>query len=109
MHKRWYQKSAYRWGLGAGLAAVLLSVAVSALLGDARVRVETKHLTIAGQRAFKVVDSMSGDRGTSFTQARYWWYSPKLDRLVTCVAFLEGGGSWQLDSIEKMLNSIPVD
>ena len=70
---------------------------------------DAQRLKISGQDAYKVADNMSGNRGMSFTQARYWWYSPKLSRQVNCVVILEGGGSWQLDGIEKMLNSIPTE
>ena len=65
-------------------------------------------ITIAGQRGYKVVEDMMGDRGMSFSRARYWWYSPRLARQVTCAVFIEGGGSWQLGDVEKMLNSIPA-
>lgn len=70
---------------------------------------DAERTKINGQDAYKVVDTMSGSRGMSFTQARYWWYSPKLSRQVNCVVILEGGGAWQLGAIEKMLNSIPVE
>jgi len=68
----------------------------------------TESLTIAGQRAFKVVDTMMAERGVSFIQARYWWYSPKLGRLMNAIAAIQGGGEWQLKGVEKMLDSIPV-
>ena len=72
-----------------------------------RTKNESKELKINGQRAFKIVDEMSGPQGMTFTQAGYWWYSPRINRLMNCVVVLEGGGSWQLGDIEKMLNSIP--
>jgi hypothetical protein len=75
-----------------------------------RTRRESKEIRICGQPAYKVVDEMSGPRGMGFTNAAYWWYSPAVDRLVTCVVVLEGGGgSWELEAVEKMLNSIPTE
>lgn len=71
-------------------------------------RHDSGKLTIAGQRAYKVVDEMSGPQGPGLTNAIYWWYSPILGRRLTCVVMLQGGGAWELESIEKMLNSIPV-
>jgi len=70
---------------------------------------DAEEIKIGGQPAYKVVDNMSGMRGTNFTHARYFWYSPKLNRQLQCMAVIDGGGAWQLDGVEKMLNSIPAE
>ncbi len=65
-------------------------------------------ITLGGQRALKVVDTMSGGPGPAFIQARYWWYSPKLKRVLTGVAMVDASSEWKLKSIERMLDSIPT-
>ena len=77
--------------------------------GVERTNRETKRVTISGQRTLKVVDTLKGGRGPNIMQARYWWYSPKLDRLLTCVAVADEMSKWKLDAVEKMLESIPIE
>jgi len=71
-------------------------------------RHESKKLTIAGQRAYKIVSEMRNPQGPGVTTAFYYWYSPVLGRRLMCMVTLLGGGAWELETVEKMLNSVPV-
>jgi len=73
-----------------------------------RTKRDIEWIKISGQRALKVADTMSAGQGPGFVQARYYWYSPKLGRMITAVAMLQGPSTWKLGSIEKMLRSIPI-
>jgi len=70
-------------------------------------RTVTGTLTIHGQTAYKYADEFESKDHKTFTISSIWWYCPHLQRLMSCVAYVEGGAtSWELEQIEKMLQTI---
>ena len=64
-------------------------------------------LTIHRQTAYKHADEFEAKDGKAFTISTIWWYCPHLERLMSCVAYVEGGAtSWDLEQVEKMIKTV---